>query len=90
MRKPAFALVAALAVGAPTAASAQGFGFYIGGDEGYRGGEYREYRSGPVEYREHDRGWHRGWDRDWDRRHYRRGERVIIRRHYHGDWNDYD
>jgi len=87
MRKLAFVVVAALALAAPTMASAQGFGFSVGaGDDGYRErGEYREYRSGPVEYREHDRGWHRGWDR----RDYRNRDHVtIIKRRHRDDWDD--
>ena len=77
MRKLSYALaaVATLAIAAPTVASAQGFGVYIGGDRGYTSDRY--YRSGPrVEFYGHDRGYHRGWYRDRDRD-------VVIRR-YHG------
>lgn len=81
MRKLAFVFVAALAVAAPAVASAQGVSIRVG-DDGYRGrGDHREYRGG---YRHHDHGWHRGWDRH----HYRHGDRVIIKRHRHHDWDD--
>ena len=76
MKKLSYALaaVATLAVAAPTVASAQGFGIYVGGDRGYYGD--RVYRSGPrVEFYGHDRGYHRGWyHRDHDRD-------VVIRRY---------
>ena len=90
MRKSAFVVVAALALTGPTIASAQGFGFSVGADDdGYHDrGEYREYRNGPIEYREHDRGRHRGWDRH-DYRH-REGVTVIKRRHRDKDWDDDD
>jgi hypothetical protein len=76
MRKLSYALIAAatLAIGLPTAAGAQGFGVYVGGDNGYYGHRYYGPR---VEFYGHDRGYHRGWYRDRD---------VIIRRHY---WDDY-
>ncbi len=80
MRKFAVVVAAALAMAAPTVASAQRFSVRIGGDDGYRDrGDYREFRGARAEYRDHDRGWHRGWDRDrrWDRGD-RRGERVTI------------
>lgn len=82
MRKLAFVFATALAVAAPTIASAQGFSVHVG-DDGYRGGgDYRGFRG---EYQDHDRGWHRGWDHH----HYRHGERVtIIKRHRHHDWDD--
>lgn len=81
MRKLAFAFVAALALAAPTVASAQVFSVRIG-DDGYGYGPryYGDYDRGY--YRHHDRGWHRGW-------YYRHGERVFIRRHHH-DWDDWD
>lgn len=83
MRKLAFVFVAALAVAAPTVASAQGFSVHVG-DDGYRNrGDYREYRGG-HEYRDHDRGRHRGWDHRYE---HRRGERVIIKRP-RDDWDD--
>ena len=85
MRKLAFVFVAALAVAVPRIANAQGFSVDVGHD-GYRDrGEYSEYRDVPVEYREHDRGWHR----DWDRRDSRNRERVtIIKRRHRDDWDD--
>lgn len=80
MRKLAFTFVAALALAAPTVASAEGFSVRIG-DDGYYGPRYyRDYDRG---YRHHDHGWHRGWYKRHD------GERVIIRRHRH-DWDDED
>jgi hypothetical protein len=73
------AALATLAVAAPTVASAEGFGFSIGGDRDY----YRDrgdYYGPRVEFYGHDRGWHRGWyDHDRDRT-------VIIKRHRH--WDD--
>ena len=81
MKKLSYALaaLATLAIGVPTAASAGGFGVYVGGDRGYYGDRY--YGGGPrFGFYEHDRGLHRGWyHRDYDRG-------VVIRRHY---WNDY-
>ncbi len=75
MRKFVLAAVAAMAVAAPTIASAQEFGFRIGGDRGYcddcgpRAGFY-----------EHDRGWHRGWyHHDYD------GDRGVVIHRYHYD-----
>ena len=89
MRKLACGLVAALAVALPTVAGAQGFNFQFDDDNGYHDrGEYREYRDGPIEYREHDRGRHRGSDRH-DYRH-REGVTVIKRRHRDHDWDDDD
>ena len=81
MRKLSFALaaLAAIAVAAPTVASAEDFGVgvRVGGDRDR--GEFRErgeFRGARAEFRDHDRGWHRGWDRD-------RGDRmVIIKRHH--------
>lgn len=78
----ALAAVATMAVAAPTIASAQGFGVYVGGDRGYYGDRY----DGPrVRVYEHDRGWHRGWEhREMYRdRAYDGG--VVIRRHH---WDD--
>ena len=80
MRKLSYVLAAtaALAIGVPTAASAQGFGVYVGGDHGYYGDRYH---AGPrVEFYGHDRGWHRGWYRN----HYRDRD-IVIRRHH---WDD--
>jgi hypothetical protein len=79
MRKTLYALAAltAVAIAAPTIASAEGFGVYIGGDRDYYGDRY--YRGPRAEFYGHDRGWHRGWyHRDYDY-----GDRgVVIRRHY--------
>ena len=79
MRKLSYALaaLATLAIGVPTAASAGGFGVYVGGDRGY--GD--RYYGGPsVRFYGHDRGYHRGWyHRDYDRD-------VVIRRHHY--WDD--
>jgi hypothetical protein len=71
------AALASIAVAAPTVASAEGFGFRIGGGPDYY---YRDqdYRAPRVEFYGHDRGWHRGWYHD--------GDRVIIRRHHY--WDD--
>jgi hypothetical protein len=78
MRKLFYALAAltTVAVAAPTIASAEGFGVYIGGDRDYYGDRYYGPR---VEFYRHDRGWHRRWyHRDYDY-----GDRgVVIRRHY--------
>ncbi len=71
------AALATIAVAVPTAASAEGFSFRVGGDRDY----YRDrddYRGPRVEFYDHDRGWHRGWYHD--------GDRVIIRRHHY--WDD--
>ena len=73
MRKLTLAALAALAIGIPTAASAGGFGVYVGGDRGYYGDRYD--RGPGVRFYDHDRGMHRGWYRDHDR------DRVVIRRH---------
>ena len=77
MRKLSYTLaaLATLAIGVPTAASAGGFGVYVGGDRGYYGERYYE---GPrVEFYGHDRGLHRGWyHRDY------RDRDIVIRRHY--------
>ena len=85
MRKLAYAIaaVATIAVSAPTIASAQGIGVYVGGDHGYYGDRYNGPRVGVYE---HDRGWHRGWYHH-DRGYYD-GDRggVVIRRDR--DWND--
>ena len=72
------AALAAIAVAAPTVASAQSFGFRIGGDRDYY--RDRDYYGPRAEFYGHDRGLHRGWyDHDGDRT-------VIIRRHRH--WDD--
>ena len=78
MRKLFYVLaaLATVAVGTPTIASAEGFGFYIGGDHGYYGDRY--YRGPRVEFYEHDRGLHRGW---YHRDYY--GDRGVIIRRYH-------
>ncbi len=74
------AALATIAVAAPTVASAESFGFRVGGDREY----YRDrddFRGPRVEFYGHDRGFHRGWyDRDADRT-------VIIKRHHY--WDDY-
>jgi hypothetical protein len=79
MRKLSYILaaLATVAIGAPTAASAGGFGVYVGGDRDYYGDRYY---SGPrYRYYGHDRGLHRGW--------YHRDRDVVIRRHHHY-WDD--
>ncbi|MBR0895179.1 hypothetical protein JQ616_09500 [Bradyrhizobium tropiciagri] len=75
----ALAAVAALSIAAPTIASAQGVGVYIGGDRGYYGDRY----DGRRVYREYDRGWHHGWYNH--HRDYYRDRGVVIRGH---DWDD--
>lgn len=77
MRKFILAAVAAMAVAAPTIASATEFGVRIGGDRGYR--DY--YYGGPrAEFYGHDRGWHRGWyHHDYD------GDRGVVIHRYHYD-----
>ena len=77
MRKLAYAIaaLATIAVSAPTIASAQGIGVYVGGDHGY----YRDRYNGPrVGVYEHDRGWHRGWY-NHDRERFRDDGGVVIR-----------
>src|SRR5882724_10129846 len=72
------AALATIAVAAPTVASADSFGFRIGGDRDY----YRDrddFRGPRAEFYGYNRGWHRGWDRDRDRT-------VIIKRHRY--WDD--
>lgn len=75
MKKICFALAAfaTVAVAAPTIASAEEFGFHIGGGRDY-------YRDRDYVYdRGHDRGWHRGWyNHDRDRT-------VIIKHRRHFD-----
>lgn len=73
------AAVAALSIAAPTIASAQGVGVYIGGDRGYFGDRYE----GPRVYRGYDRGWHHGWYHH--PRDYYRDRGVVIHEH---DWDD--
>jgi Ni/Co efflux regulator RcnB len=73
------AALATIAVAAPTVASAESFGFRVGGDHEY----YRDRDDfrGPRVGFFHDRGFHRDWhDRDADRT-------VIIKRHHY--WDDY-
>src|SRR3979490_2574541 len=73
------AALATIAVAAPTVASAEGFGFRIGGDRDYYrdGGDYRGPR---AEFYGRGRGLNRaGYRHDGDRT-------VIIRRHHH--WDD--
>ncbi|WP_298363259.1 hypothetical protein [uncultured Bradyrhizobium sp.] len=75
----ALAAVAALSIAAPTIASAQGVGVYVGSGHGYYGDRY----DGPrIVYRDHDRGWHRGW---YHHRDYYRDRGVVIRGR---DWDD--
>ena len=53
------AVLATIAVSAPTVASAEGFSFRVGPDRDY---DYRDSYRGPrAEFYGHDRGWHRGW-----------------------------
>jgi hypothetical protein len=78
MKKVSFILaaLATIAVAAPSVASAESFGFRIGGDRDY----YRDYRGPRAEFYGHDRGLHRGWyNHDRDRT-------VIIKRHRY--WDD--
>jgi hypothetical protein len=79
MKKLSYVLaaLAAIAVAAPTVASAQSFGFRIGGDRDYY--RDRDYYGPRAEFYGHDRGLHRGWYRDDDRR-------VVIKRHHY--WDD--
>jgi hypothetical protein len=79
MRKLSYVLatLATVAIGVPTAASAGGFGVYVG--DGYA---YRYHGSPRFGFYEHDRGLHRGW---YHRNYY--GDRdVVIRRHH---WDEY-
>ena len=79
MRKFVLATVAAIAVAAPTMASAAEFGVRIGGDRDYYGD--RAYVGPRIGVYEHDRGWHRGWyHRDYD------GDRTVVIRQHH--WDD--
>ncbi|HKU08033.1 MAG TPA: hypothetical protein VJR30_18325 [Bradyrhizobium sp.] len=82
MRKLSYTLaaLATLAIGVPTAASAAGFGVYVGGDRDYYGDRY--YSGPSVRFYDHDRGLHRGW---YHRNYYRDGD-VVIRRHHY--WDD--
>ncbi len=76
MKKLSYVLaaLATIAVAAPSIASAEEFGFQVGGDHDYYGPRAHFYG--------HDRGWHRGWyDRDGDRT-------VIIKRHHRYDYDD--
>jgi hypothetical protein len=79
MKKLSFVLaaLAAIAVAAPSVASAESFSFRVGGDRDYYYRDRDDYR-GPRFY-DHDRGLHRGWYRDGDRT-------VIIKRHRY--WDD--
>jgi hypothetical protein len=78
MRKLSYTLaaLATLAIGVPTAASAGGFGVYVGGDRDYYGDRY--YGGPSVRFYEHDRGLHRGWYRP----RYYDDRGIVIRRHY--------
>ncbi len=83
-----FAALATIAVAAPTFASAEEFGFRVGGDHemyGHRS-EFRgdrDFRGARAEfaYGERDRGLHRGWY------HHDRDRVVVIKRHRH-HWDD--
>ena len=79
MKKLSYVLaaLATIAVAAPTVASAQSFGFRIGGDRDYY--RDRDYYGPRAEFYGHDRGLHRGWCRDDDRT-------VVIKRHHY--WDD--
>jgi hypothetical protein len=80
MKKISYVLaaLATIAVAAPTVASAEGFGFRIGGDRDYY--RDRDYYGPRAEFYGHDRGWHRGWyNHEGDRT-------VIIKRHRY--WDD--
>ena len=80
MRKLSYALaaLATLAIGIPTAASAGGFGVYVGDPD------YRYYGGPRFGFYEHDRGLHRGW---YNHRNYYYGDRdVVIRRNWWGDY----
>jgi hypothetical protein len=73
MKKLCYVLAAltTIAVAAPTVASAEGFGVYVGGDRDHY------YHRGPrAEF--YDRDWHRGWYHHHD--YY--GERGVIVRHH--------
>jgi hypothetical protein len=78
MRKIVLAAVAAMAVAAPSIASAQGFSVRVGGDrDTYRDRDYGGPRVGVYE---HDRGWHRAWGHhDYD------GDRGVVIHRYHYD-----
>ena len=83
MRKFLYVLaaLATVAIGAPTAASAGGFGVYVGGDRDYYG--HRYYDGPRFGFYERDRGLRRGW---YHRSYNYYGDRdVVIRRHY---WDD--
>lgn len=74
------AALATLAVGVPTAASAGGFGVYVGGDRDYNYYGHRYYGGPRFGFYAHDRGLHRGWyHRDYDRG-------AVIRRYHY--WDD--
>ena len=75
------AALATIAVAAPTVASAQGFSFRVGGDRDYYYRDRDDYRGPRAEYYEHDRGLHRDWC-------HRDGDRVVIIRRHHHDWDD--
>ncbi|WFU29291.1 hypothetical protein QA635_21970 [Bradyrhizobium brasilense] len=77
----ALAAVAALSIAAPTVASAQGVGIYVGRDHGYYGDRY--YGGPRVDVYRHDRGWHHGWYKH--HRDYYRDRGFVIRGH---DWDD--
>jgi len=75
------AALATIAIAAPSVASAESFGFRIGGDRDY----YRDrddFRGPRAAFYAHDRGLHRGWYRH-------DGDRVVVIRRHHHYWDDY-
>jgi hypothetical protein len=80
MKKLSYVLaaLAAIAVGAPTIASATEFGIHVGGDRDYY--RDRDFRGPRAEFYQHDRGWHRGWS-------HHDGDREVIIRHHHRDYD---
>src|SRR3954451_14710578 len=87
MRKLAFAVagLAAIALAAPTIASAQSIGVHIGSDrDTYRDRDYRDsrdFRGSRAEFYRHDRGLHRGWYKD-------RGDRTVVIKKQRRHWDD--
>jgi len=76
MKKLSYVLaaLAAIAVGAPTIASATEFGIHVGGDRDYY--RDRDFRGPRAEFYEHDRGWS-----------HHDGDREVIIRHHHRDYD---
>lgn len=81
MRKLAYAFTAAaaIAIGVPTIANAGGIGVYVDGDHGYYGDRYEGPRARFYEHR----------DREFYRHGYyhRYGDRDVIIRHHHWDYD---